>query len=723
MAPEAPPSFESRQLVAERGERRWRLGHAERQEDRSFVIEIDGTRRTVRHLPYNMVRVTDGSLYHAAAADPDAVAERFAREPAEVVVHMLRDVRAPMTKREIEDRLKDLHLAPAADWWAAVSRGLKIHAHVSSAGPRYAWSDEPVEKPAPKPRKSSTAKTASPAPPRFSEVVVTRRQSAARPVDEASQANGLTAQQPDQPAASPSPAPAESRDARELGQRGRRADVASSRGTGRLIRQALEALLGGRPGDVPRLLGQLAAHDQSPMGRLASALHRAAADDSALDLDEVDVAALPGPLQYDLGRLALRRHSVTPLVQCLFAADIGDTSRLLAQTGIDDELIGELARTASRLRRIDAHHAERWALVLRGSARALQEDASLTVPALGLLASTSRLPSLTEHRGLMHAAQDLLADALARRESVSALAGLDRQAVLALVTSPIARPSRDHRDRWARLVLALDEADRTDVLASPALWSPVDLGLLRDYAIVAPVLERHDMADRVLPPLLEQALQQPSSKEVMQLLGLPLPVLGRVPPARLAALLQPLAQDDETPLATVLRMLVERLQQSAARLAADPLAEQAAKSTAEAAALRVDLAAERQAHDRARRQLEAYRAEDRQADVTAVRQARLQTLQVVLDLVEETRLAARDSDIRDLVDRTQPLLSAQGIRAVGAADDVIPYDPSRFRVLGEGVALQPGEAAVVVRPAYVLSEGSETVLRQGQVRPAGRGGS
>ena len=712
---DAPPG----QLVAQKEQRRWRLGRAQPPGlDGSFLVTMDdGTQRTVPRLPMNMKKVVEGSLDHAVAADPEALRSRFERDPTDVVAWLLSDTRTPMNKGEIERKLADLLLPLPADWWPKVSKGLKSHAHVVSDGPRYSWSDVAVEK-APRatsPRQPRAAQARR--SPAFGEVVTSYR-------DGESEVPAASAVPRALPSPGPVPQPAPSL-LREVSAE----PVASppsppttdTRGDNRVLKSAVEALLHERSAPTAGLQ-QIAATELGVTRELARALQRMAAPSTPLELTDVDVASLPAPLRYDLGRLALRRRSFPAFVQCVLAVDPADVGRLTGRLPVEEPLLEALVAALERRPRIDARAADRFEQVLRRVLEQGSLPADLVPAALSFLGSLARVPALGDHPSLLQAGQALLDDCLSGRRARPAVATADRTALIALTTSALVQPAVDPRERWVKLVLALDDADRSDVLGQMAVWTRLDVKTLTDRPRLAELLQRRALDDHVARPLLQGAAEDPSSADVLRLLAVPDALLRLLPAQLLAGHLQRLAQDDTT-LAQVLILLTDRIQAARDRESGDEAIVQLRQASAEVERLNAQLAAEQQAHDRTRSRLNAMQQEERAADAVAVTQARSQALRLAVDVAEELRLATLVTDepsaLRRLTDIVTALLAAEGLQAWGRTDEVLPYDPTSFRVLGEDVLLAAGQPAVVVRPAYVLSEGETTVLRYGDVRPAG----
>ena len=677
----------------------------------------DGTQRTVTRLPMNMKRVAEGSLDHAVAEDPEGVQGRFEQDPTGVVTWMLRDTRTSMNKGEIEAKLTDLLLPPPADWWPKVSKELKSHAHVLGQGQRYTWSDVAVEK-APA---VTSAPGRGPARPRrsagFGEVVTTYRDRAPTVPRASTDGQGQTPAAP-----GPENAPAQATESSPEPEVPRSTPPPpDARDDSRVLRTAVEALLTGR-GALPAALQQLASSDRVVTRQLAVALRHMAAPDTPLELTDVDLTSCSAALRYELGRLALQRHSFSALLQCVLVAEPPDAARLIDKLPVDASLLQVLTNNLLGRPRFDARAADRWEHILRRLTGQGPLPADTVPAAVSLLATLARIPSLGDHQRLLAAGQTLLDDCLGGRRARPALTSEDRTVLLALVTSPLVRPAVDPRERWIKLVLALDDADRSDVLEQVAVWTSLDVKTLSDRPRLAELLHRRALGEQVVRPLLQGAAEDANGVDVLRLLALPDVLLQLLTPHELAGQLQRLAQG-ETTLAQVLTLLSDRIQAAQDRAGGDEAVVQLRNATAEVERLSAQLAEEQQAHDRTRSRLDAHQNEERAADTVALAQARNQALQVVIEVVEELRLASLaaggSSELQQVTDRVTPLLAAEGLQAWGRTDEVMPYDPTRFRLLGEDAHLAAGEPAVVVRPAYVLSEGEATVLRYGEVRPAG----
>ncbi len=106
-------------------------------EHRKKAVFSDGSVRTYRNRPGTVRSVKPGSMLHRLVQSPEATKERMRQAPAEVVVELLEEVRAPMSKREIEAKLDDLRLLPDGAWWPSVTKQLKLHPRVVVAGGRY----------------------------------------------------------------------------------------------------------------------------------------------------------------------------------------------------------------------------------------------------------------------------------------------------------------------------------------------------------------------------------------------------------------------------------------------------------------------------------------------------------------------------------------------------------------------------------------------------------
>jgi len=686
--------------------------------DGSYIVAwAEGESRRVKPSQFNVAALVSGSLHHAVAADAAGVSSQLQSHPVDVVTHLLRDVRTSMTKPEIERKLEDLFLRLDPDWWPPVAKGLKAHPHVVAEGPRYAWSDSVVDKPATSTGPKRAKTTGAPRTRRgFGDVVVSHRDDKIRDdhssvaPDRLSDEVAVAVATDDHGARGATPGPG-------------RTDSPSGRDASRIFRQALESMLAGRSVDSAAVaaMKQVAAAEDASLSRFAAALHAASMPDGDLDVAGVDLMLLSAPLRYDLGRLALRRRAYGAFTRSLAAAEPPDAARLLAQAPMEDEdLLHALVDAASALPRLDARLAERWERVLRRVVEAVAEKSTLVPVGLSLLAALSALPGHREHKPLTFAGQQLLDACLRSRSAVAAISDAPREALLALATSDFARPVIDERERWFKLMIALDDADRPDVLEAAAVWLPLNVSILTERPRLTSLLETRGLTERVAQPLLEAALDPPAPDVVLRLLTLPDPLVRTLAQAQLAAQLGALV-DDATGAGEVFSTLLERLRQGPEASAADRIAAELRHRSSEIETLSGTLSDEREAHERTRRQLDAFRQGERAADDTATAQSRHQALQVAIDIVEELRLASlarpEDHAVREVSQRIAPVLAAEGLQAIGNEDQVITYDPSHFRLLGSETALEPGAPAVVVRPAYILSQGQGTVLRYGEVRP------
>ncbi len=111
------------------------------------VRYADGRTMTYRaQLPIAVKTVREGSLLFDVAADVAAMARQARERPAEFVVRLLREKKAPVAVRDIRAELDDLGVVDAGDgdWWKHAQRDLRADPHVVITGSKYAWSATPT---------------------------------------------------------------------------------------------------------------------------------------------------------------------------------------------------------------------------------------------------------------------------------------------------------------------------------------------------------------------------------------------------------------------------------------------------------------------------------------------------------------------------------------------------------------------------------------------------
>jgi hypothetical protein len=501
--------------VALRRADRWVLGEARRPEPgQPFEVMLaDGSRQTFARPPITMTWVQPGSLLHQAAQDPGAVQQRFETEPGQVVAQLLRDLGRPQVKADLVQRVADLHLRAPGDWWPAVSRALKAHPNVRVDGGKYSWSDSQVRAtPAGAPARPTAVRP--PPAPRTSPVRPTSAERPAAPVS------------PVRPAAPPDDEAAAPRQGAET----------SRQTQARLtVLRTLRQLAQGA-GNEERLLRELESGGAelpagSPESALADVLARALLDPEAFDTAPLPGRGLETSTRYDLARLALRLRAHHAAVQALLALERLDAERLLTQVPWEEPgfaaALGEHLAAAPSL---DGRTAQRVESVLRQIALALVdagEPAGVQAGALGLLTAVAAAPGTTP-AGLQLLARTALRECLRAGLDPDAVRDLPAPGLLALWTGPL-RPVDLPPAATAVLVVALDAADRADVLGDPLFWARLDVPAVAAEPGVAGVLLRRDLTGTLLATTVRDRLDGGDQREGVRLLALPDDLLAALP--------------------------------------------------------------------------------------------------------------------------------------------------------------------------------------------------
>lgn len=561
--------------VALRRADRWVLGEARSPEPgQPFeVLLADGSRQTFARPPITMTWVTPGSLLHEAAQDPNAVQQRFDTEPGQVVAQLLRDLGRPQVKGDLVQRVADLHLRAPGDWWPTVSRALKAHPNVRVEGGKYSWSDTPLRAPAGAPARTVAARP--PAPPRTSPV---RPAPTARPTGPdapgtgspdtgtrgtgtpgtalagsgtpgtapaGSGTPGTASAAPGSPVRPAAAAPEDAPAARQPTETSRQTQARLT------VLRTLRQLAQGA-GNEERLLRELESTGAelpagSPESALADVLARVLLDPEAFDTTPLPGRGLETSTRYDLARLALRLRAHRAAVQALLGLERLDTERLLAQVPWEEPgfavALGEHLAAAPAL---DGRTAQRLEAVLRQLALALADAgdrAGVQAGALGLLTVLAAAPGVLP-AGLQLLARTALRECLRAGVDPEAVRDLPAPGLLALWTGPL-RAADLPLAAMAALVVALDAADRADVLGDPALWARTDVPALAAEPGVAGVLLRRDLTGTLLASAVRNRLDGGDPRQGARLLALPDELLAALPGDLLTDLLDAAARRSE----------------------------------------------------------------------------------------------------------------------------------------------------------------------------------
>lgn len=605
----------------------------------------DGRTQTFAVTSPGYRRVVPGTLLYVAATEPELLERRFAVEPVQVLIEILRSNVRALNQSEVEKQFTELWLSPIEGWWTDARKALKPHPHVEITPTKLRWSETALDK-SPPPRKRPAANKRSTSAPASVQV----RRAAVTPTGERAPDAGPTPV-PTQPIVRSPSAP----------------DEASEHAAGPSARPLLAP----------------SVRDRTPQGGRTSP--ESARAILAADLKEVEQLLLNAPLT-DATFLAAWRVS-------------------LERTDPPDGI----AKTELLLHRL------LWRFALTPGRADTCSEALLLITALstpGPDEMNSRLASLGRW---------LLGECLKCSGVESTLREATGESLAQLATSPfVGHPGSPTTERLA-LLLALDNAERGDVLESPRVWAGINLDTVVRTPALAQILARWDLGPTVTLPAAKAAMESERPATVLSLLGLPDQLTQQLPLLPLAKSLQSLTDTESFP-GRVLQLLRERLAVAAPDSIEGQLEAKNHVLSVDNDRLRAALAATESTRDALRERVAILLTESRDVDELGLRQIRIDSLRLSIEIMEEVRLGLLSNGKALPIEIQQQLLrlaEAEGLKVEGVTDETIPYDPAQHRVLGATEATVAGVPVIVIRPVYVLVEhDSRTILRYGEVRLA-----
>jgi hypothetical protein len=467
-----------------------------------------------------------------------------------------------------------------------------------------------------------------------------------------------------------------------------------------------EEELEGRPADAPVSLAEAiaAALGDEPVPDLLTYASRPLSTGCRLgELDEAQIDHLLASVRDEE-----RAHAVAllvPLPQAAKAIDARGLTEVPAET-MREVMVASTAELRGRLGHPDSRAA---------AGRLLQRVSDLPMAPQSLLAfiRLAAAFAVDANKGelaVLERAAHALHGWLNRttREDVEAV----EPEMLARVAVDLPLTSRGGR---AALLVAVGRLWPEQV-ANEIWWRNVTLTALADSAtgILGRVTSQHEVAERVIAPLMARELAKTASRvRLASLLALPHEFVASLPAEGVANAFRRVALDDPlvdswvgglTGTSQVARLKEEAEQVQAELQRAHERAEQAEKEARELAARCARFESLlRQQHERS---VDLRAAQERQLKIDIVR--------ALADLaadVEELAVSGATPEI--LVERVRALVSNEELEAIGAAGAQASFDPKVHEPLVG--APEEGEPVTVLRPGYRWRSEEDTLLSRALV--------